>query len=307
MRLLRLSTAALWLVTIIGCGRPSDKPTFETAPRIELPSPAATQKIYKKVMSKRWGTIEGMVTFDGNPPSPKDLTPQFDLKASDAAHCKMGKTVDESWVIGGDQHGVANVVVWLRASKDSYFDIPEKLRDRSGETITIRQPFCMFEPHVVVLFPSFYSSETNKQTPTKQVCRVVNDSSIAHSSCFAFVDPPFEFAAVFPPPSGKKWDYALKAIACKNNEAGGERLFKLACNIHPWMSGYGRVFDHPFFAITSGGKADDKEFGTYRIESAPAGVELELVYWHESMRSPQVLKKVTLIDGGSVREDFKIK
>ena len=36
------------------------------------------------------------------------------------------------------------------------------------------------------------------------------------------------------------------------------------CTIHPWMSGYVRVFDHPYYAVTD----DD---GNFEIKDAPAG------------------------------------
>jgi hypothetical protein len=43
--------------------------------------------------------------------------------------------------------------------------------------------------------------------------------------------------------------------------------------IHPWISGYVRVFEHPYFAITD-------EFGTFQIKDVPAG-SWRLVVWHE--------------------------
>jgi hypothetical protein len=46
------------------------------------------------------------------------------------------------------------------------------------------------------------------------------------------------------------------------------------CTIHPWMSGYVRVFDHPYHAVTD----DD---GKFEIRNAPAG-KFRIVYWHET-------------------------
>jgi hypothetical protein len=48
----------------------------------------------------------------------------------------------------------------------------------------------------------------------------------------------------------------------------------LTCNIHPWMNGWVRVFDHPYFAVTD---AD----GKFEIPQAPVGNYL-LFVWHES-------------------------
>jgi hypothetical protein len=47
----------------------------------------------------------------------------------------------------------------------------------------------------------------------------------------------------------------------------------LSCAIHPWMRGWLRVFDHPYYAITD---AD----GRFEIRSAPAG-RWRLKVWHE--------------------------
>ena len=46
------------------------------------------------------------------------------------------------------------------------------------------------------------------------------------------------------------------------------------CDIHPWMKGYVRVFDHPYFAVTD-------EDGKFEIKNAPAG-KWRIVYWHEN-------------------------
>ena len=44
--------------------------------------------------------------------------------------------------------------------------------------------------------------------------------------------------------------------------------------IHPWMKGWIRVFDHPYFAVTD-------ENGAFEIKDAPAG-NLRLMVWHGS-------------------------
>ena len=74
---------------------------------------------------------------------------------------------------------------------------------------------------------------------------------------------------------------------------------KFNCNIHTWMTGYAYVFDHPFNAVTD-------EHGNYKIENVPTGAEVEIVYWHEDLGDPKVLKKVTLNDGTNT-ENFPVK
>ena len=47
------------------------------------------------------------------------------------------------------------------------------------------------------------------------------------------------------------------------------------CTIHGWMTGYVRIFDHPYYAVTD---AD----GKFEIKDAPAG-NYRIVYWHENV------------------------
>ena len=49
----------------------------------------------------------------------------------------------------------------------------------------------------------------------------------------------------------------------------------ISCNIHPWMKGWVRVFDHPYFAVTD-------ENGNFEIKNAPAG-KLKMIIWQEDM------------------------
>ena len=46
------------------------------------------------------------------------------------------------------------------------------------------------------------------------------------------------------------------------------------CTIHGWMTGYVRVFEHPYYAVTD----DD---GKFEIKNAPVG-KFRIVLWHEN-------------------------
>src|SRR5207245_5090260 len=68
----------------------------------------------------------------------------------------------------------------------------------------------------------------------------------------------------------------IKARPCKDSEFGKEELLNINCDIHKWMTAKVAVFDHPFYAVT------DKD-GNFEIKNAPAGAELTIHVWHESM------------------------
>jgi hypothetical protein len=65
---------------------------------------------------------------------------------------------------------------------------------------------------------------------------------------------------------------------------------KIECNIHPWMTAWVRVFNHPYFAVT------DKD-GNFEMKNAPAG-EYNLVTWQE---------EVGWVKGGKVGVPINIK
>ncbi len=50
-------------------------------------------------------------------------------------------------------------------------------------------------------------------------------------------------------------------------------IIRVKCDVHPWMTAYLGVFDHPFFAVT-------KEEGTFSIDRLPPGT-YRVIAWHE--------------------------
>ena len=52
-----------------------------------------------------------------------------------------------------------------------------------------------------------------------------------------------------------------------------EVMVRFKCDVHPWMSSYMGVLDHPFFAVSG-------EDGSFEIPDLPAG-DYVLEAWHE--------------------------
>ena len=73
-----------------------------------------------------------------------------------------------------------------------------------------------------------------------------------------------------------------------------EEAFKVN-DVHPWMSAYVQVFDHPYFAVTS-------KDGSYKIDNIPAGT-YEVVAWQEKFKDKTVSHQVTVSKGNS-KQDF---
>lgn len=54
-------------------------------------------------------------------------------------------------------------------------------------------------------------------------------------------------------------------------------IFKVICNVHPWMGAHVGVFEHPYFAVT------DAE-GRFTIKGLPPG-KYSLEVWHETLKA----------------------
>jgi len=72
-----------------------------------------------------------------------------------------------------------------------------------------------------------------------------------------------------------------------------EPMFKIKCDVHPWMSTYVAVMSHPFFAVTG-------TDGKFSIKNVPAGT-YEVEVWHEKLKTKTM--SVTVGDGDA-KADF---
>ncbi len=56
-----------------------------------------------------------------------------------------------------------------------------------------------------------------------------------------------------------------------------EDVFKIKCDVHPWMGAYVAVLNHPFFDVTA-------KDGKFEIKYLPAGT-YEIEAWHEKLKT----------------------
>jgi hypothetical protein len=66
-----------------------------------------------------------------------------------------------------------------------------------------------------------------------------------------------------------------------------EEIFRVKCDVHPWMSAWVGVFEHPFHNVT-----DSK--GTFEIKDLPAG-KYVVAAWHEKFG--EVTQDLEIADG----------
>jgi hypothetical protein len=203
----------------------------------------------------QWVTVKGQVVF----PADKKVPARAALNVTqDKMHClAKGAILDESVIVNAKNRGVANVVVYLRpdstepAAAFTKEQVHPADANRKPADVVIDQPCCMFVARVT--------------------CARVGDTIVVKNPA--------------PVPHNFFWDSAncgthnpninAKAEWKMPNALKAERApIQYKCTIHPWMSGYVRVFEHPYYAVTD---AD----GNFEIKNAPTG-KFRIVFWHEN-------------------------
>jgi hypothetical protein len=220
------------------------------------------------VASTGSGTLKGRVTLEGAPPDianlNKNLNEQID-KNTDKKFCLEAppeQTGQQVWRLGKDK-GVADVFVWVAPPEGQYFKVDVDKKTWPAEVV-IDQPHCAFVPHAAVAFPSAYDPDKPKDgKPTGQKFIVKNSASFNHNTNMKGGDKNLGFNEIIASKSQKEVDLVPSS-----------EPVTLTCNIHTWMNGVVRVFDHPYATVT------DKD-GNFEIKNVPAGADVNIVVWHE--------------------------
>ena len=228
------------------------------------------------VMAQDWGTVKGVVTWGGKEP-PKAV--KLDVN-KDQAHClSKGDILSEEFVVG-KSGGVKNVFVWLTDAENPKKKLPvhPSLKAARDKEVTLDQPCCRFEPHVLAVREG-------------QTVVAKNSSPVAHNINWqGGADNPGDNKII--PPNGQ----------IKIELTASPRPIAVSCNIHPWMRGWMRVFDHPYFAVTD-------EDGKFEIKNAPAG-KYNLVMWQEGVgwvNGGKVGKAIEIPAGGALELKEQVK
>jgi hypothetical protein len=225
--------------------------------RLLLPAVFAALALggYATAADGDWVTIKGQVVF----PADKKLPERAKLNVTqDKDHClSKGDLLDESVIVNPKSKGIKNVVVYLRPDdtnpksefpKDKIYPADAK---RKPADVVIDQPCCMFVNRVTV-------------ARVGDTIVVKNSAPVAHNF---FWDSGNNGAHNVTVPKMDSWKMPQALV--KENPP-----IQYKCTIHGWMTGYVRIFDHPYYAVTD---AD----GKFEIKNAPAG-KYRIVYWHEN-------------------------
>jgi plastocyanin len=190
--------------------------------------------------AQEWGDLDATFLYKGTPPTPAKIKAE-----KDPEFCGKHNLVDETLTVNKDNHGLANVVVYLmdQAKPKIHPDYEKTAKDK----IEVDNENCRFAPHVLGI-------------RVGQTLVVGNKDPIAHNTkADFFKNTPFNDLI---PAKGS----IEKTFSQEETTPSG-----ISCSIHPWMNAYLLIRDNPYFAIS------DKD-GKIAIKNLPAG-EHTFVVW----------------------------
>jgi Carboxypeptidase regulatory-like domain len=179
--------------------------------------------------------ITGTVRLTGKAPEMQMTKRQAD------PFCARTPTRDEE-VIVGPNGGLKNVLVRIRQGITGNYEPPMT-------NATLDQSACMFRPRVQGILAG-------------QSLLIRNSDQTLHNvHTYKGASTMFNQAEI----------PGLPPMAKKFNET--DEILKFKCDVHPWMTAYVAILNHPFYAVTG----DD---GGFSIPKVPAG-KYTLEAWHE--------------------------
>ena len=193
-----------------------------------------------KVDTAKAGNITGRVIFEGAPPANTAVKINADPACMQVN--PEGITSETYMVKNG---GLDNVFVYVKDGLGNYyFDVPT-------EPVKLDQQGCRYVPHV-------FGARVG------QPIEITNSDDTLHNvHAMANVNREFNFGQ--------------HIRGMKNTEVftAREVMVPFKCDVHGWMTSFGGILDHPFFAVTSDG-------GKFELKNLPAGT-YTVEAWHEKM------------------------
>jgi len=187
-------------------------------------------------------SVTGTVTFAGTAPALKPLA----MDADPACAKKHSAPVPSEMLVLGTGNAMGNIMVWVSKGLPA-----EKTWPAPKTPVVLDQKGCQYLPHVQGIMVG-------------QAYRILNSDGILHN-VHSLPKVNSQFNKPMPP--------ALKETTTTFPKP--EPIFKIKCDVHPWMEAWIGVFTHPFFSTTG-------KDGKFTISGLDPGT-YEITAWHERL------------------------
>ena len=196
-------------------------------------------------------TLTIRAPFEGQAPVSEKIKADADPK------CKLlhPQGIDPDQVIVNSNGTLKNVFVYVKEGVSGEHEAPK-------EPVVFDQHGCQYTPKVFGI-------------QVGQPLEIVNSDDTLHN-VHALPKNSKEFNLGMP----------IKGMKLKKSFDKPEVMVKIKCEVHPWMSAWAGVLDHPYFGVTG----DD---GAAQIKELPPG-EYTIEAWHEKYGAQT--QKVTVTD-----------
>lgn len=210
-----------------------------SSPSSSAPPPAAAAG--KKVDAATAGSVSGRVVLEGPAPAPEMIRIANDPACIQA----LGNSVKSDALLVAADGAVQNAFVYIKDTLADYaFDVP-------AAALVLDQKGCRYEPRIFGV-------------RVGQAVDILNSDPTLHNvHALPMVNAEFNKGQ---PAQGSRMTQVFTAP---------EVMVRFKCDVHSWMSAYGGIMSHPFFAVTA---AD----GTFSLKGLPPGT-YELAVWHEKL------------------------
>jgi len=210
------------------------------------------------------GTIMGQVNFKGKVPKPKKIKMTADAFCH-ASHSKSSVT-SEALVVNANKT-LRHAFVYIKSGLEGKnFQVP-------SDPAVLNQVGCWYNPHVLGV-------------QSGQVIQIQNSDEVLHNiHAFPKINKGFNFGQ------------PIKGMKTNKKFTKQEVMVYVKCDVHPWMTTFIGVVDHPYFVVT-----DDQ--GKFELSLVPPG-EYEVEVWTEKFGTS--IQKVTVGPKESKTVNFSFK
>ena len=200
--------------------------------------------------------ITGTVKYEGTIPGFTKQEIKMDADPKCALH--HGKPVYPETLVLGDGNTLANVFVHIKSG------LPTKTYPTPTTPFVLTQEGCQYKPHVFGVISG-------------QTLKILNPDATLHNIHSLAKKQGNKLNQGMP--DDKPLTKVLK---------DPEFMFKIKCDVHPWMGAYGSVMTHPYFTVTG-------KDGKFSIDNLPAG-SYEVEAWHEKLGAQSATLTVAASD-----------